>query len=166
VVLKTAWTVHALLGGPSTLHGGGAGLQTFRLPDGTHTTTRFLTGGTSRSSGWPLECERIGAGAYLLLHLGHASLSLHSLTDELDPAFSLGFPRLREALSDLAARLHPHKIAVRAGMCLIAPEAGEETVALLPKLRAQAKVCGLDVQALPSPSADLPTLAAAILLGP
>jgi hypothetical protein len=144
--VKPVWTVHALLGGPSTMVPvQGTALQTFQLPDGSHTSTRFLTAGASHAHGWPIECESLASGQFLLLHLGHAELSLHALTDELHPAFGLGFPRLGEVLSDLTARLSQAKITLRPGLCAIAPEPDEQLQPLVPKLKAQAKTWKLEV---------------------
>ena len=137
--VKTTWNVHAVLGGTSTLTQAQRSVPwAFSLPDGSYTNTRFLSRGQSAVAGWPLLCEQLGQGEFLLLHLGAHDLGLAALADELDPSYVRGFPRLEQVMVDLAASLSGHRIALRPGVCLFQAESLEQETALFPKLSAQA----------------------------
>jgi len=154
--VKNIWTAHAVLGGSPTLaQEQRSAPWSFALPDGSFTNTRFLCRGQSAASGWPLLCEQLGQGTFLLIHLGENDLDLASLADELDPSYARGFPRLERVMADLAATLSAQKIMVRPGACLFQSERLEQEKPFFPKLSAQAARLGFASRLVEPPEANL-----------
>lgn len=106
--MRPLFRIHGLLG-PVRDRGVGQGVSTLRLPGGT-TTLRWLSRGLSRSGGLGTDLEReLNAGhdvsAHGVLDLRDAGLDLEALTDELDPRWSQGLPRLQSGIGDLISML-------------------------------------------------------------
>lgn len=154
--------VHTVLGGEATLRGEAAPPWAFRLPDGSLSTTRFLTGGQSAAKGWPVACEALAEGRFLMLHLGRAELSLSAVADELDPTYSEGFPRLGQILSDLEPIFSAFRIGLKPGTCLFLPQPEEDISPILPKLTAQARKLGFQARALSIPETESAHFAACL----
>lgn len=152
--------VHAVLGGEATLRGEAAAPWAFRLPDGSLSATRFLTGGQSAAKGWPVICEALAEGRFLMLHLGLPELSLSAVADELDPTYSEGFPRLGQILSDLEPIFSAFRIGLKPGTCLLLPQPDEDISPILPKLTAQARKLGFQARAVSIQEAESPHFAA------
>jgi len=106
--MRPVFRIHGLLG-PVRDRGAAPGVSTLRLPGGT-TTLRWLSRGLSRSGGLGTELEReLNAGQEVsehgVLDLRDAEMNLEALTDELDPRWSQGLPRLQSAIGDLISLL-------------------------------------------------------------
>jgi len=102
--MRPAFRIHGILGVVRD-RGVSQGVSSLKLPGGI-STSRWLSRGLSRSGGLGTELEReLNAGSVLsghgVLDLRDATLDLEALTDELDPRWSQGLPRLQSAMSDL-----------------------------------------------------------------
>ena len=105
--MRPAVHIHSLVG--SGVDSGSAGpVSSLHLPGGT-TATRWLSRGLSIGRGLGSEVERLLNGdaptsAHCVLDLRDPSMDLVALTDELDPRWNRGLPRLQATLGELVAQ--------------------------------------------------------------
>ena len=141
--------VHALLGTgsvpdpfPKT------GISILRFPEGT-TTSRWISRGASNSKGLSSQAERIlntdlETSRHCLLDLTEADLDLIALTDELDPRWPRGLPRLVSVLGDVAAQLAGLGAKGESGLVVV-DIPGNNNVQRLKKIRSWCQIRGLGV---------------------
>ncbi len=108
--MKPTIRVHAVLGSTRslepTIRPRNPGLH---LPGGV-TATRWLSQGASQSVGWPLAVEGVlnedcSCARHCVLNLAESEMGFEALTDELDPRYQRGLPRILAVMSDVSAQI-------------------------------------------------------------
>jgi hypothetical protein len=141
--------VHALLGTGSERDAvPDAGLSILRFPEGT-TTSRWISRGASNAKGIASEAERLlnadlETSRHCVLDLTEPDLDLVAITDELDPRWPRGLPRLVSVLGDVAAQLAGLGAKGEAGLVVV-DIPGDNNVQRMKKIRSWCQIRGLGV---------------------
>jgi len=140
--------VHAVLGTGSGRDAPSAGTSILHLPEGT-TTSRWISRGASRAKGLATEVERLLNGdlpisRHCVLDLSESDLDLIALTDELDPRWPRGLPRMVSVLGDVAAQVAGLGAKGESGL-LVLDLPGSNNVQRLRKIRSWCQIRGLGV---------------------
>lgn len=141
--------IHALLGiGSDPASDLSAGVSILRFPEGT-TTSRWISRGASHSRGLAVQAERLlntdlGTSRHCVLDLTEPDLDLIALTDELDPRWPRGLPRLVSVIGDVAAQLAGLGAKGESGLVVV-DIPGNNDVQRLKKIRSWCQIRGLGV---------------------
>jgi len=140
--------VHALLGTGSGRDIPSGGISVLHLPGGT-TTSMWISRGASHPKGLASEAERIlnadlPVARHCVLDLTEAEMDLIALTDELDPRWPKGLPRMVSVLGDVAAQVAGLGAKGESGL-LVLDLPGSNNVQRLRKIRSWCMIRGLGV---------------------
>jgi hypothetical protein len=140
--------IHALLGTGSEPGASKASVSILHLPEGT-TTSRWISRGASQSSSVAADAERmlntgLPTSRHCILDLTEPDLDLIALTDELDPRWPRGLPRLVSVLGDVVAQIAGMGAKGEAGFVVV-DIPGDNNVQRMRKIRAWCQIRGLGV---------------------
>jgi hypothetical protein len=141
--------VHALLG--SGYESGArlnSGISILHFPEGT-STSRWISRGASQAKGLAAQAERLlnadlATSRHCILDLTDPDLDLIALTDELDPRWPRGLPRLVSVLGDVTAHLAGLGAKGESGLVVV-DIPGNNNVQRLKKIRSWCQIRGLGV---------------------
>ena len=148
-VVRPKVRVHALLGTGSERDALlESGISILRFPEGT-TTSRWISRGASQSKGLAAGAERLlneemETSRHCILDLTEPDLDLIAITDELDPRWPRGLPRLVSVIGDVAAQLAGMGAKGEAGLVVV-DIPGENNVQRMKKIRSWCQIRGLGV---------------------